>query len=92
MLCRNVYQSLFLDIADVFIQCINSSEPNEIKQLGDDIKANGWAVEPIVDIRNSLKLLCIFQLFYYLNGCLPLTSGLLPVPNGETPPGAKKYH
>ena len=45
-----------------------------------------------IDIQNSFKLLRIFQLFYSPNGCLPLTNGLLPVPDEETPPGAKKYH
>ena len=30
------------------------------------------------------------QLFYYLNGLLPLTNGLLIVPDGEVPGGEKK--
>ena len=40
----------------------------------------------IVNIQNSFELLHIFQLFYYLHCRLPLTSGLLPVPDEETPP------
>ena len=91
-LFRRVYQSLFVDTADIFIQYIYSLEPEEIKQLDDDIKTNRWGIESIVDIQNSFELLCIFQLVYYVNGRLPLTNGLLPVPDGETPPGAKKYH
>ena len=91
-LFRRVYQSLFVDTADIFIQYIYSLEPEEIKQLDDDIKTNRWGIESIVDIQNSFELLRIFQLVYYLNGRLPLTNGLLPVPDGETPPGAKKYH
>ena len=91
-LFRRVYQSLFVDTADIFIQYIYSLEPEEIKQLDDDIKTNWWGIESIVDIQNSFELLRIFQLVYYLNGRLPLTNGLLPVPDGETPPGAKKYH
>ena len=39
-LFRRVYQSLFVDTADIFIQCIYSLEPEEIKQLDDDIKTN----------------------------------------------------
>ena len=91
-LFRRVYQSLFVDTADIFIQYIYSLEPEEINQLDDDIKTNWWGIESIVDIQNSFELLRIFQLVYYLNGRLPLTNGLLPVPDGETPPGAKKYH
>ena len=91
-LCRRFYQSLFVDIADIFINYMHSLEPDEIKQLDDDIKANGWGVESVVDIQNSFELLCIFQDFYYLNCCLLLTYGLLPVLDGETSPGAKKCH
>ena len=40
-LSRRVYQSLFVDIADLFIQYIQSHKPDEIKQLDDDIKVNG---------------------------------------------------
>ena len=39
-LFRRVYQSLFVDPADIFIQYIYSLEPEEIKQLDDDIKTN----------------------------------------------------
>ena len=59
-LCRSVYQSLFVDITNVFIQYIHSLEPDEIIQLDDDIKVNGWRVESIVDIQNSFELLRIF--------------------------------
>ena len=47
-------------------------------------------VESIVDKQNSFELWQIFQLFYYFKRRLPLTKGLLPVPDGETPPTAKK--
>ena len=30
-------------------------------------------------------------MLYYFNECFPLTNGLLPVPDGETSPGAEKY-
>ena len=38
----------------------------------------------------NFSTLQIFQLFYYLNGRLSLTNGLLPVLDGETPPDVKK--
>ena len=41
ILCKRVYQSLFLDIADLFIQYIHSLESDQIKRLDDDRKANG---------------------------------------------------
>lgn len=47
-------------------------------------------VKPITEIEDSIKLLNLFQLFYYLNGRLPPTNGLLPIPNRETPDGSKK--
>ena len=43
-LCRCVYQSLFLDIAGIFIQHIHSLERDEMKMLDNDIRANGWGV------------------------------------------------
>ena len=47
---RRAYQSLLVGITDIFIQYIYSLEPDEIKQLDEDIKANRWEVESIVDI------------------------------------------
>lgn len=49
-----------------------------------------WGVKPITEIEDSIKLLNLFQLFYYLNGRLPPTNGLLPIPNRETPDGSEK--
>ena len=91
-LCRRIYQYLFVYIADVFIQYIHPLEPDEIKQLDDDMKASKWRVKSIIDMQNSFERLHIFQFFYYLNGRLPLTNGLLPVPDGEILPSAKKNH
>ena len=59
--CRRVYQSLHVDIADVFIQYVHSLEPDEIKQLDDDGGGGGrWGVESIVDIQTSFEILRIF--------------------------------
>ena len=41
ILCKRVYQSLFFDIADLFIQYIHSLESDQMKRLDDDRKANG---------------------------------------------------
>ena len=61
------------------------------QELDDDIKANGWGVIPLLDIENAYELLTIFQMFY-LNGRLPLTNGLLAVPNGKVPEGSEKIN
>ena len=37
-------------------------------------------------------MLTTFQMFYYFNGRLPLTNGLLIVPDGETPDGTEKIN
>ena len=83
-ICRRVYQSLFVEVADTFIQYINTLTLDEIEQLDNDLKANRWGVRSIVEIENSIERFCIFQTFYYYNGKLHLTNGLLPVPDGET--------
>ena len=62
----------------------------EIEQVDNNLKANGWGVRSIIQIENSMKLSCIFRMFYYYNGRLPLTNGLLPVPDGGTPFDSEK--
>ena len=47
-------------------------------------------VKSVVEIEDCIELLRLFQLFYYLNGRLPLTNGLLPIPDVETPNGSEK--
>ena len=87
--CRRVYQALFYEITETFIQYVNSLAPDEIEQLYADLKANGWGVKSIVDIEECIELLKLFQLFYYFHGRLPLTNGLLLSPDGETSGGFK---
>ena len=41
-ICRRVYQSLFIDIADIFIEYIQSLDLDEIQQMDDNIKSKGW--------------------------------------------------
>ena len=89
-ICRRVYQSLFVEVANTFIQYVNTLTPDEIEQLDNDLKANGWEVKSIIKVENSIELLCIFQMLYYYNGRLPLINGFLLVPDGETPSDSEK--
>ena len=89
-ICRRVYQSLFFETVETFIQYINTLAPDEIKQLDHDFKANRSGVKPIVEIEDFIELLILFQMFYYFNRRLPLTNGLLPVPDGEIPDDSEK--
>ena len=73
-----------------FFEYIHSLDPDEIQQLDDDNKSNGWGVTDLLEIDNSLELLLTFQLFYHNNGRLLLTSGLIIVPDGEVPEGEEK--
>ena len=75
--------SSFFDIADSFIDYIHSLDINEIQELDDDPKANGWGVKPLLQVEDAYELLTIFQIFYCLNGRFPLANGLLIVPDGE---------
>ena len=87
--CRRLYQALFYEIAETFISYINTLAPDEIEQVNVNLKANGWGVKSIVKIEDRIELLKLFQLFYYFNGRLSLTNGLLPISDGETPDGSK---
>ena len=54
--------------------------------MDQDIKSNGWGVKRITDVENSLDLINRFQTFYQITGRLPLSNGLLVVPDGDPPP------
>ena len=88
-ICRRVYQSLFVDVTDIFIEYIQSLDLDEIQQMDEDIKSNGWGVKSLLEIDNTYDLLRIFQMFYHFKGRLPLTNGLLIAPDGETSEGAE---
>ena len=87
---RQVYQCLFVDVADTFIQYIYTLDLDEIEQLDNGLKVHGWGVKSVVEIEDSVAVLCIFQMFYYCNKRLPLTNGLLVIPDGETPSCSEK--
>ena len=58
---RIVYQYLFTEVADIFLKYINSLYPNEIQQLDDDIKSNGWGFINLLETDNSVELLFNFS-------------------------------
>ena len=89
---RRVYQSLFVDAADSFIEYIHLLDPDEIQQLDDDLKLNGWLAKSLLEIENAYELLIVIQMFCYLKGKRPLTNGLLVVPDGEIPEGTEKIN
>ena len=89
---RRVCQSHFVAVADSFIEYIHSLDVDEIQQLDDDLKANGWGTKSLVEIENVYELLTIYQMFYYFNGRFALTNGLLVVPDGEVPEGTEKIN
>ena len=88
---RRIYQSLFAD-ADSFIEFIHSLDVDEIQELYDDLKGNGWGVRSLLEIENANELLTAFQMICYLNGILSLTNGLLIVPDEEVPEGTEKIN
>ena len=89
---RHVYQSLFADIADIFTEYIHSLDPDEIRELDDDIKINRWGIKSLIEVENAYELLTVFQMFYCLNGRFLLKNGLLIVPDGEVPEGEEKIN
>ena len=91
-IARRVYQSLFVDVADRFIKYIHLLDIDEIQQLDDDLKTNGWGTKSLLEIENAYELLTIFRMFYYFNERLPLTNGLLIAPDGETTEGTEKIN
>ena len=61
-ICRRVYQSLFIDITDIFIENIQSIDLDEIQQMNNDIKSNGWlggrgVVKSPLEIENAYNFL-----------------------------------
>ena len=89
---RKIYQYLFTEVAGIFLEYIHSLDSNEIQQLDDNIKTNGWRFISLLKIYNSVGLLSTFQLFYHNHGRLPLKNGLLINPDGEVPEGEEKIN
>ena len=69
---RRVYQYLYFDIADLFLEYVKSMDSYEIQDIEEDMKANGWgAVEKISEVNDSFRMLNLFQDFYTSTGRLP---------------------
>ena len=66
---RRVYQHLHIDIAELFYEYIQSIDSYEQQDIEEDMKINGWGtVENIRSIKDSMRLLNIFQDFYKATG------------------------
>ena len=59
---RRVYQALFVEIADSFIEYINSFDINEIQELDD----NWWGVKSLLEVENAYELLTVSKCFIIL--------------------------
>ena len=60
--------------------------------MNNDICINGWGVKKVTEVNDGEELMNIFQTFYSLNDHLPLSNGLLVVPDGDAPPGENKVN
>ena len=60
--------------------------------MDNDIKANGWGIKKITDVNNAEDFMTIFQTFYQLTGRLPLSNGLLVIPDGDSLPGEDRVN
>ena len=80
-----------MDIAELFHEYIQSIDFYEQQDIEEDMKINGWGtVENIKTIKNSMRLLNLFQNFYTATGRLPTFNELLVVPDGDAQPEEKK--
>ena len=87
---RRVYQQLYYDIVEIFHEYIQSIDLYEQQDIEEDLKINGWgAVENTKTIKDSMRLMNIFQEFYGTTGRLPTFKELLVVPDGDAPPNEK---
>ena len=86
---RRVYQKLHLDISEFFADFIRSISSYKLHDMDEDVKANGWGIKKVTEVQDAQELMKIFQDFYTLTGRLPLSNGLLVVPDGDVPSGEK---
>ena len=89
-IARRIYQRLFLDITELFHEYIQSIDFYEQQDIEEDMKINGWGtVKNIKTIKDSIRLLNLFQNFYTATGRLPTFNELLVVPDGDAQPEEK---
>ena len=48
-----MYQSFFVDVVDSFIEYIQLLDADEIEQLDDDLKVNGYGAKCLLEIENA---------------------------------------
>ena len=66
--------------------------PVELQDMDNNIKANGWGIKKITDVNNAEDFMTIFQTFYQLTGCYPLSNGLLVIPDSDPPLGEDRVN
>ena len=76
---------LYYDIAENFKSYLESLDFDKLTALNLDIKTNGGGLLPIEQYPDLVELLKAFDLFYYVNGRLLFTTGLLTIPDGYVP-------
>ena len=86
-----VYQYLYYDLAELFSKYVQSMS-SQLQDIDEGIKINGWGIQKVSEVKDSMELLNIFQDFYTATGRLPTFNGLLVVPDGEAPPGENKIN
>ena len=65
-ICRRVYQSLFIEAADTFIQYTNTLSPDEIDQIDEVIRSNGWGFNVLLKLKILLNFYAYFKYFTIL--------------------------
>ena len=89
---RRVYQQLYLDVSRLFADFIRLIGPVNLQDMGNNIKANGLGIKKITDVNNAEDFMTMFQTFYQFTCCLPLSNGLLVIPDGDPHPGEDRVN
>ena len=81
---RKVYDSIYANLAENFLNYMSSLDSNEINGIRDNMFAKGLG-QRLEQNFGTYDLLTVFDFFYYVNGRFPSTTGHLYVPDGEKP-------
>ena len=82
---RRVHAILYQQVAESFKRYLQALDFDEIQASNLDLAANGGGIQPIENYSDFVELLQVFDLFYYISGILPCTTGLLLIPDGDFP-------
>ena len=74
---RRNYAVFYQDICHTFQEFLQSLDFGNIQALNLNIQANDGGLLPIENYTDTIDLLQVFDLFYYMNGRFPFTTGLL---------------